>query len=95
MIVWTEKDDRGIEALKLLTGAGHGLLVGEGTYVLKFEVIDFYKANHFLMDIFHCEPELEKITGIKVTAVGHELFPAEKRDKLRNWLMEGEKLIDD
>ena len=79
-LVWTEKDDNHIEALKILVKEKGSLTVpDDGTNVhIVFDVVDYYKANAFIMDIFSIDGDMnEDITGIRVKAVGF----LENRDK--------------
>lgn len=72
-VVWTEKDDKKLEAIKYLEEEGRaGRLVSADArnVELQFDVLDPWKASIFLGDLLY-NAELESITGIKVNLIGY------------------------
>lgn len=71
-VVWTEEDDKKLEAMKYLEEQGrYGRLVSQNSknVEMKFDVTDPLKASVFLGDLLY-NTELESITGIKVHVIG-------------------------
>lgn len=100
MVVWTEKDDAGIAALEFLVAKkGNCLMVSaEGEYIMKFKVLDYFKANKFLMEIFDpfgSDSEICDRTGIKITEIGSAEFSNEKQQQLLAWLEEGRRILEE
>lgn len=72
-IVWTEEDDKKLEAIKYLEKQGRaGRLVGADAknVELQFDVLDPWKASVFLGELMYNE-SLRETTGIKVHLIGY------------------------
>lgn len=97
-IVWNEEDDAGIESLKILKKekmVTSGLLIpensGDAEFYVAFKVEDYWKANHFLMDLMYGNKE--DLTGIKVTSVGFNKNSANISEALR-YLRKAQEILN-
>ena len=90
-IVWNDNDQNRIECLKeLVSRKGDCLMISEGAKgFIKFEVLDYYKANSLLMEIsdFAQSTKVTDVTGIKVTEIGYASgMHSDKIEKIQNHL---------
>ena len=94
-VVWTEEDDKKLEAIKYLEEEGRaGRLVSADArnVELQFDVLDPWKASVFLGELMYND-SLREATGIKVNLTGYPHKSA--AEQIRNHVIAINQLLSE